>query len=79
MVGGCRTRCGTRGRWRSFSYDELVACDKANLVIFWLRDESLEDTADLPDSGVLAAEIVEDLQAALEQFLEIAEGLGEIE
>jgi type I restriction enzyme M protein len=43
----------------------------------WLRDESLEDTADLPPPEVLAAEIVEDLQAALEQFREIAEDLGE--
>ena len=32
-------------RFRAFSYDELVARDKASLDIFWLRDESLEDTA----------------------------------
>ena len=65
------------GRWRAFSYDELMARDKVNLDIFWLRDESLEDTADLPDPDLLAAEIVEDLQAALEQFREITEELGE--
>jgi type I restriction enzyme M protein len=53
-----------------------VARDKVNLDIFWLRDKSLEDTADLPDPDVLAAEIVEDLQAALEQFREITEDLG---
>jgi type I restriction enzyme M protein len=64
------------GRWRAFTYDELVARDKVNLDIFWLRDESLEDTANLPDPDVLALEIVEDLQAALEQFGEIAEDLG---
>ena len=38
-----------------------MARDKVNLDIFWLRDESLEDTASLPDPSVLAAEIVEDL------------------
>jgi hypothetical protein len=65
------------GRWRAFSYEDLVARDKVNLDIFWLRDESLEDTANLPDPDVLALEIVEDLQAALEQFSEIAEDLGE--
>jgi type I restriction enzyme M protein len=65
------------GRWRAYSYDELIARDKVNLDIFWLRDESLEDTATLPDPDVLAIEIVEDLQAALEQFSEIAEDLGE--
>jgi len=63
------------GRWRPFSYEELLARDKVNLDIFWLRDESLADTADLPEPDVLAAEIVEDLQAALEQFREIAEDL----
>ena len=51
--------------------------DKVNLDIFWLRDESLEDSANLPEPEVLAAEIVEDLQAALEQFAAIAEDLGE--
>jgi type I restriction enzyme M protein len=63
------------GRWRPFSYEELIARDKVNLDIFWLRDESLEDTANLPDPDVLALEIVEDLQAALEQFGEIAADL----
>jgi hypothetical protein len=48
---------------------------KANLDIFWLKDESLEDSANLPSPDVIAAEIVEDLQAALEQFSAIAEDL----
>ena len=65
------------GRWRSYTYEELAARDKANLDIFWLRDESLEDSANLPDPDVLAREIVEDLEAALAQFKEIAEELGE--
>jgi type I restriction enzyme M protein len=55
----------------------LMARDKANLDLFWLRDESLEDSANLPDPDVLAAEIVEDLRAALEQFTAIAEELEE--
>ena len=45
-----------------------VPGDKASLDIFWFRDESLEDSANLPAPGVIAAEIVEDLEAALEQF-----------
>ncbi len=61
------------GRWRAYTVDELLARDKVNLDIFWLRDESLEDTASLPDPDVLATEIVEDLQAALEQFAAIGE------
>jgi type I restriction enzyme M protein len=65
------------GRWRVYDYDELIARDKANLDIFWIRDESLEETANLPEPDVLAADIVEDLESALEQFRVIAEDLGE--
>jgi type I restriction enzyme M protein len=64
------------GRWRSYDYDELVARDKASLDIFWLKDESLEDSDNLPDPSIIAAEIVEDLRAALEQFEAIAEDLN---
>ena len=49
-----------------------IARDKVNLDIFWLRDESLEDSANLPDPDILAVEIMEDLRAALDQFSNIA-------
>jgi type I restriction enzyme M protein len=62
-------------RFRCFSYDELTKRDKANLDIFWLKDESLEDSANLPDPDILALEITEDLEAAVEQFAAIAEEL----
>ena len=62
-------------RFKSFSYEELTKRDKLNLDIFWLKDESLEDSANLPDRDIIAAEIVEDLQAALAQFAEIAADL----
>jgi len=65
------------GRWRAFTYEEITAREKVNLDIFWLRDESLEDLANLPNPDVLALEIVEDLQAALVQFESIADELGE--
>ena len=63
-------------RFRAFTYDELAARDKTSLDIFWLRDESLEDTGNLPAPEMIAAEIVEDLQAALDQFAAIAASLG---
>ena len=50
--------------------------DKVNLDIFWLRDESLEDSANLPEPDVLAREIMEELEAALEQFAGIVKELG---
>ncbi|HXW68140.1 MAG TPA: hypothetical protein VEJ88_00920, partial [Dissulfurispiraceae bacterium] len=64
------------GRWRSFGYEELINRDKASLDIFWLKDESLEDSDNLPAPGVIAREIVDDLEAAVEQFRLIAEDLG---
>lgn len=62
-------------RWRVFDYDELIRRDKVNLDLFWLRDKSLDDGDDLPDPDVIAEEIADDLQTALDQFRSIAEGL----
>ena len=62
-------------RFRRFSYDELTARDKLNLDVFWLKDDSLEDIDNLPDPDVIAAEIVENLEAALEQFRGVADAL----
>ena len=64
------------GRWRTYNYEELMRRDKVNLDIFWLRDESLEDSANLPDPDILAREIMEDLEEALTQFAGIVEELG---
>lgn len=63
-------------RWKAFTYEELMARDKANLDIFWLKDESLEDTDNLPPPEVLAAEIVEQLEAALAEFRAVEDVLA---
>ena len=65
----------SEGRWRCFTYDDLAKRDKLNLDIFWLKDESLEDSDNLPEPDVLAREIADDLQTALEQFSQIVEDL----
>jgi type I restriction enzyme M protein len=59
------------GRWRKFSYEEILARDKTNLDIFWLKDKSLADLDNLPDPDILAYEIIENLEAGLESFKEI--------
>ncbi len=64
------------GRFRAYGYEELSNRDKASLDIFWLKDESLSESDNLPAPEVIAAEIVEDLEAALEQFREILGDLG---
>jgi type I restriction enzyme M protein len=62
-------------RFKPFTYEQLLQRDKVNLDIFWLKDESLEDTANLPPPDIIAREIVENLQSALEQFSNIQEDL----
>lgn len=63
-------------RFRKFSYEELTARDKLNLDLFWLKDDSLEDLENLPEPDVIAGEIVENLEAALEQFRSVADELA---
>ena len=67
------------GRWRAYGYEELINRDKASLDIFWLRDKNIENSENLPDPGILAIEIVEDLESVLEQFREIADDLNKAE
>jgi type I restriction enzyme M protein len=62
-------------RFKPFTYEELTKRDKLNLDIFWLKDEALEESANLPAPEVIAADITADLEAALEQFATIAEDL----
>jgi len=63
-------------RFKKFTYAEIVARDKANLDILWLKDDSLEDSENLPPPAELAAEIVESLEAALEEFRAVEEALA---
>jgi len=62
-------------RFKCFTYDELLKRDKVNLDIFWLKDEALEESANLPPPEIIAEEIAQELEAALEQFATIAEDL----
>ena len=71
------TEKNPEGRWRSFDYEDLIKRDKVNLDIFWLKDKSLEESESLPEPGILAQEIADDLQTALEQFMAIQEDLVE--
>ena len=62
-------------RFKSYTYDELLKRDKANLDITWIRDASLEATENLPEPEILAAEIIENLRSALEEFEALQEEL----
>jgi len=63
------------GRWRKFTYKELIARDKTSLDIFWLKDKSLTDLDNLPEPDELAEEIIENLEAGLASFREVAGAL----
>lgn len=63
-------------RFHSFTYDQLMERDKVNLDIFWLKDESLEDSDNLPDPDIIAREIADNLEDALALFSSIVDSLG---
>lgn len=65
------------GRWRSYAYEDLLKRDKLSLDLFWIKDKSLTDTDSLPPPDVIAQEIADDLETALEQFTKIAARLSE--
>jgi type I restriction enzyme M protein len=56
------------GRWRKYSYAELIARDKTSLDLFWLKDDSLTDLDNLPDPDILAEEIIDNIEAGLASF-----------
>ncbi len=64
------------GRWRKFSYEEIIKRDKTNLDIFWIKDNSLTDLENLPEPDIIAAEIVDEVEAGLDSFREVAEEVG---
>lgn len=59
------------GRWRRFGIDEIMNRDKTSLDIFWIKDKSLADLDNLPSPDILADDIIENLQSALESFQEL--------
>lgn len=63
------------GRWRKYSYEEILSRDKTSLDITWVKDESLADLENLPEPDLLAVDIIENLESGLESFKAI---LGEL-
>jgi len=57
--------------FRRFPHAELVARDKVNLDIFWLKDDTLDDPDLLPRPDEIAAEIVENLEVAFDRFRKV--------
>jgi type I restriction enzyme M protein len=60
------------GRWRCYTVDEVLKRDKLSLDLFWIKDQSLTDTESLPPPDIIATEIAEELETALQMFSKIA-------
>lgn len=60
------------GRWRCYTFDEVLKRDKLSLDLFWTKDQSLTDTESLPPPDIIATEIAEELETALQMFSKIA-------
>lgn len=64
------------GRWRKYSYTELLKRDKTSLDLFWLKDKSLVDLDNLPEPDELANDIIENMEAGLDSFRNIVAALA---
>ena len=64
------------GRWRKYSYDEILQRDKTNLDIFWLKDEGVIDYENLPEPEELIGDIINNIKSALGSLEAVKEGLG---
>jgi len=63
------------GRWRCYTLEEVQKRDKLSLDLFWIKDQSLTDMDALPPPDVIATEIADELETALDLFSRIAKKL----
>ncbi|TKC01406.1 type I restriction-modification system subunit M [Pedobacter cryotolerans] len=66
------------GRWRSYNYEDIISREKSNFDITWLKDDNVIDLNSLPEPDILAQEIVDDLEGALNSFRDIVKSLTRI-
>jgi len=71
-----RAETNPDGRWRRYTYDEIIGRDKTSLDLFWLKDRSLADLDNLPEPGDLAEDIIENIEAGLNNFRTVLASLG---
>jgi type I restriction enzyme M protein len=71
-----RTASGPEGRWQCFSREEIAARGDS-LDLAWLKDDSAEDAADLPEPANLAREAMSELEGALDDLRSILAELGQ--
>jgi len=70
------TKDNPHGRFRKYSYSEIIVRDKTNFDIFWLKDDNYIDMDSLPEPEVLAQEIIDGLESTLNSFREVTKSLS---
>lgn len=64
-----------QGRWRKYSHEEILARDKVNFDVTWLKDESSIDMDSLPEPDVLVSEIIDSLEAVLNNLKNVKDSI----
>lgn len=65
-----------KGRFRRYSYEELVTKEKTSLDMTWLRDDNFIDLDSLPEPDILAQEVIDSLESAIASFKEVVNNLN---
>jgi len=66
------------GRFRKYSYNEILERDKTNFDIFWLKDDNYVDLDNLSEPEILTQEIIDNMESALNSFREVVKSLAKI-
>ncbi|WP_342647396.1 class I SAM-dependent DNA methyltransferase [Mucilaginibacter sp. CSA2-8R] len=69
-------KASPQGRWRKYSHEEILARDKVNFDITWLKDESSIDMDALPDPDILIAEIIDNLETVLNNLRNVRDSIS---
>lgn len=64
------------GRFRKYSYNEIISRDQVNLDITWLRQDGEVNLDELPEPEILAQEIIDNLEAIVNNFKEVVSSIN---
>lgn len=64
-----------QGRWKKYSHEEILARDKVNFDITWLKENSSIDMDALPEPDVLISEIIDNLESVLNNLRNVRESV----
>ena len=63
-------------RFKKYAHELIIKSDKTSLDIFWIADESIDNTDDLLPPKEIAKEIKDNLKSAMDYVDKLIESLG---